>query len=90
MTNLNLSEAHRTLVLRIYNEPGDPSALGGVERLYRFVHASDSSITRRTVQKIAETEYANTLNRPARRYFDRNHIYVSDIDRQWQAELADM
>ena len=31
----HLTDAHRTLLTRIYNEPGDPGAFGGVERLYR-------------------------------------------------------
>ena len=86
----NLTEAHRTLLARIYNEPGDPGAFGGVERMYRSAHASDASITRRAVRQFLQTEYAYTLHRPARRHFERNHFYVSGIDRQWQADLADM
>ena len=86
----HLIEAHRTLLARIYNEPGDPGAFGGAERLYRSAHSSDASITRRAVRQFLETEYAYTLHRPARRHFARNHIYVGGIDRQWQADLADM
>ena len=86
----HLTEAHCRLLSRIYNEPSDPCALGDVERLYRSAHSSDASIKRGAVRQFLETEYAYTLHRPARRHFKRHHIYVSEIDRQWQADLADM
>ena len=35
-------------------------------------------------------EQAYTLHKPARRHYKRNSIYVSGIDAQWQADLADM
>ena len=85
-----LTKAQRTLLARIYNEPSDPGAFCGVERLYRSAHARDASITRGAVRQFLATEYAYTLHRPARRHFARNHIYVGGIDRQWQADLADM
>ena len=85
-----MTEAHRTLLARIYKEPGNLGAFCGVERLYRSEHVSDASITRRGVRQFFETEYAYTLHRPARRHFARNHIYVGGIDLQWQADLADM
>ena len=90
MPNPHLTESHRTLTARIYNKPSDPGAFGSIERLDRSAHASDASITQSAVRQFLETEYAYTLHRTARRYFDRNHIYVSGIDRQWQADLADM
>ena len=86
----HLTDGHRTLLARIYMDPSDPGAFGGVERLSQRGHSSDASITRRSVREFLETEYAYTLHRPARRHFARNHIYVGGIDRQWQSDLADM
>ena len=76
----NLTEAHRTLITRIYNEPRDPGASGGVERLYRSAHSSDASITQRTMRQFLETKYAYTLHRLAQHKFNRNHIIMDGID----------
>ena len=69
----------------------DPGSLGGVERLLqrarqRFV----PSVTRKPIQEYLKSEQAYTLNKPARRRFITNHMYVAGIEAQWQADLADM
>jgi transposase InsO family protein len=42
------------------------------------------------VREFLSGQFAYTLHRSARRRFKQNPIYVSGIDRQWQADLADM
>ena len=49
-----------------------------------------SYITRNAVSDFLSRQRAYTLHKPARRHFPRNRIYVGSIDKQWQAELADM
>ena len=76
---------------RIYHDPKDPGSLGGVDRLLkraRQLHTPGT--TRKKVEKYLRSEQAYTLHKPARRRFTRNHTYVTGIDSQWQADLADM
>ena len=47
-------------------------------------------VTRNPVRDYLSHQRAYTLHKPTRRHFPRNHIYVGKIDKQWQADLADM
>ena len=76
---------------KIYHDPKDPGSLGGVKRLLRRakqLHVPGSK--RQTVQEYLRSEQADTLHKPARHRFIRNHTFVAGIDAQWQADLADM
>ena len=76
---------------RIYHDPKDPGSLGGVERLLRRARQLHTlGVTQKKVEKYLRSEQAYTLHKPARRRFTRNHTYVTRIDAQWQADLADM
>ena len=76
---------------RIYHDPKDPGSLGSDERLFRRVwQLHIPSATRKRVQDLMKSEQAYTLHKQAQRRFTRNHIYVTVIDAQWQADLADM
>ena len=75
----------------LYYSADDKGSYGGVERLYRrAVEDQVSHITRNAVRDVLSRQRAYTLHKPARRYFPRNRIYVNCIDKQWQADLADM
>ena len=76
---------------QIYHDPQNPGSLGGADRLYRRAKELHiPNVTRQSIQKYLKTEQAYTLHIPAHRRFTRNHTYVSGIDAQWQADLADM
>ena len=76
---------------KIYHDPADPGSLGGVNRLYqRAKRLKLPNVNRQVVQQYLQGEQAYTLHKPARKHYERNHIYVSGIDAQWQADLADM
>ena len=47
-------------------------------------------ITRNGVREFLSRQRGYTFHKPARRQFSRNRIYVGCIDKQWQADLADM
>ena len=49
-----------------------------------------TGVTRDKVRAFLAAQHAYTLHRPARRNYKRNPTYVSGIDRQWQADMADM
>ena len=76
---------------KIYHDPKNPGSLNGVERLLqraRQLHVP--GVMRKSVQEYLRSEQAYTLHKPARHRFNRNHIYVSRIDAQWETDLADM
>ena len=76
---------------KLYYNPSGSGSFGGVDRLYRnAIAAKIPNITRAKVCEFLAGQQAYTLHRPARRHFKRNPIYASGIDRQWQADLADM
>ena len=75
----------------IYHNPEDPCSLGGIDRLLRRAkQLKVPSVNRENVVEYLRGEQAYTLHKPARRHYQRNHIYVGGIDAQWQADLADM
>ena len=76
---------------RIYHNTEDPGSLGGIDRLLRRAkQLKVPSVNREDVVEYLRGEQAYTLHKPARRHYQRNHIYVGGIDAQWQADLADM
>ena len=76
---------------KLYYSADDTGSYGGVERLYRpAVEDQVPYITRNAVREILSRQLAYTLHKPARRHFPLNRIYVGSIDKQWQADLADL
>ena len=47
-------------------------------------------ITRNAVRDCLSRQLAYSLDKPAKRHFPRNRIHVGSIDKQWQADFADM
>ena len=74
----------------LYYSAEDTGSYGGVDRLYRRAVDVVPHITRNAVCIFLSQQRAYTLHEPARRHFARNRIYVGKIDKQWQADLADM
>ena len=75
----------------LYYSANDTRSYVNVERLYRHaVEHQVPHITPNAVSQILSLQRAFTLNKPARRHFARNRIYVGSIDKQWKADLADM
>ena len=86
-TRRSKSQKNR-LLERLYYESNRPSALGGVEKLYRA--AKKHGITRSEVIAWLQLQPGYTLHKPARRRFRRNKVFVNGIDDQWQADLVDL
>ena len=75
----------------IYYNHMDAGSRGGVRRLCRRAKQRYvPGVKRPSVQDYLNSEQFNTLNKPARRWFIRNHTNVAGIDAKWQAGLADM
>ncbi|GFW16560.1 uncharacterized protein F54H12.2 [Trichonephila clavipes] len=70
-----------------YENPEVPNSFGGVEALHRSVKGKYS---KKDVKHWLSQKDAYTLHNPVRHKFQRNRVFVSDIDRQFQADLVDM
>ena len=66
---------------RIYHNPQNQGSLCGIDRVLR--KAKQLQVPRVSCQDVVEYlrgEQAYTLHKPARRHYQRNHIYVGGID----------
>ncbi|GFX11351.1 uncharacterized protein F54H12.2 [Trichonephila clavipes] len=70
-----------------YENPEVPNSFGGVEALHRSVKGKYS---KKDVKHWLSQKDAYTFHKPVRHKFQRNRVFVSDIDRQFQADLVDM
>ncbi|GFV84449.1 uncharacterized protein TNCV_5007131 [Trichonephila clavipes] len=70
-----------------YENPEVPNSFGGVEALHRSVKGKYS---KKDVKHGLSQKDAYTLHKPVRHKFQRNRVFVSDIDRQFQTDLVDM
>ena len=76
---------------KLYYDSSGAGSFGGFGRLYhRALAAKLAGVTRDKVRAFLAAQQAYTVHRPTRRRYQRNPIYASGIDRQWQADLADM
>ncbi|GFT20214.1 uncharacterized transposon-derived protein F54H12.3 [Trichonephila clavipes] len=70
-----------------YENPEVPNSFGGVEALHCSVKRKYS---KKDVKHWLSQKDAYTLHKPVRHKFQRNQVFVNDIDRQFQADLVDM
>ena len=74
----------------LYTNPQEPGSLGGVEALYQRCKLNGLPVSRKDVKSVLKKEEVYTLHKPKRTHYSRNPTIVSDIDKQWQVDLADM
>ena len=74
----------------IYYDPAGLGAYGGESRLLSEARRRGIALNRATVQAFLTDQHAYSLHKPVRKSFERNRTFVSGIDKQWQADLADM
>ncbi len=71
----------------IYNDPRHPAGYSNPNVLYK--HVKGYGITRKQVEEYLRGKDSYTLHKQTRRG-KRNRIVVSDIDEQWEMDLADL
>lgn len=69
----------------IYYDPNHPAALGSANKL-----AKATKFPLKKVKKWLAKQKTYTLHRQARKTYPSRKYYVSNIDEQWQMDLADM
>ena len=76
---------------KIYYDPKDPGSYGGKEALLRRAKEKGvAAASFKSIDKFLKTQDTYTLHAPVRKRFSRNQTIVSGIDKQWQADLADL
>jgi transposase InsO family protein len=85
-----MEERNQDELTKIYYDVTSAGAYGGINRLYDEVKRRKLNVSRKAVANFLADEQAYSLHKPARRNYKRNKTYVSGIDAQWQADLADM
>lgn len=88
MNKKNLQKKIYQLLEKLYYERDRPSALGGVEKLYRA--ARHYGLKRSEVIHWLQEQPGYTLHKPARKKFPRNKVFVNGLDEQWQCDLCDL
>jgi len=76
------------LLEKLYYERDRPSALGGVEKVYRA--ARHYGLKRSQVIHWLQQQLGYTLHKPARKTFPRNKVFVNSLHEQWQCDLCDL
>jgi len=75
----------------IYYNAGDAGGYGGEQRLLRRARELGvPGATLTSIRTYLRDQQAYTLHKPARKTFTRNKTITGAIDKQWQADLADM
>ena len=75
----------------IYYNAGDPGGYGGEQRLLRRARELDvPGATLPSIRAYLRDQQTYSLHKPARKTFIRNKTITGAIDKQWQADLADM
>ena len=75
---------------KIYYNINDSGSFGGVQRLVRQQKKRGLKVSESSVEKFLRDQASYSLHKPARKNFKRNPTVAGGIDKQWQADLADM
>ncbi len=85
------SDSGNKLLKEIYYDPKDPGSFSSVDALLRSAKEKRATSTNREqVEDFLADQDTYTLHRQYRKRYQRNPIVVGSIDKQWQADLADM
>ena len=87
---MNRKNPHKKIyqLEKLYYERHRPSALVGVEKLYRA--ARHYGLKRSQVIHWLQQQPGYTLHKPARKTFPHNKVFVNGLDEQWQCDLCDL
>ena len=64
---------------RVYVSPKHAASFSGLDKLYRMTKNQFPSVTRKEIQRWAESNLSYSLHKPSRRTFNRNKVYAPEI-----------
>lgn len=79
-----------TILSELYYSPKNPASFSSSEKLYNAAQKFNPKITLQQVKNWLSSQYTYTLHKNVKRKFERNKIFVIQIDQQWQADLVDL
>lgn len=85
-----LQRAGAPTLASIYYDASDPGGYAALEPLLKSAREKGINASRRQINDFLAEQDAYTLHRQYRKRYQRNPIVVGGIDKQWQADLADM
>ena len=71
----------------IYFDPKHPASFSGAEKLYQAAHAENTDITRKFVKDWLSGQDSYTLNKPAKRKFERSRLISAGLFVQNDVDL---
>ncbi len=74
----------------IFYKPNDPGSFASVNAVQESAKNQGVQTSKRQVEEFLTDKDAYTLHKQYRKKYERNPIIVGGIDKQWQADLADM
>ena len=75
----------------IYYDSSKPASFSGPDKLYEYIQRDGKyDISKYKIRKWLQRQEPYSLQRPMRKTFPRNQIFVTGIDDQWSADLMDM
>ena len=83
-----LNKSAQQILNKLYYNP--KTGYGGVQALYRQVRRLGRKITLLRIREWLKEQDTYTLHKPIRRKFKRQQTRVTDMDEQWQLDLADV
>lgn len=78
----------KKFVEKVYNNPDHPAFLAG--SVNKLASILKNKPNRKTLQKWLNTQDSYTLHRPVRKFFQRNHYKIFNIDDLWEIDLCDL
>ena len=82
------SEKIDNILGKLYYDP--KTGYGGIQALSRQAKAKGYKITLGEIKQWLKEQDTYTLHKPIHRQFQRQRTRVTDIDEQWQLDLADV
>jgi hypothetical protein len=76
--------------LKEYTSIDNPGSLSGVNTFYKYLKSKYKNVKFKDVQEWLKSQDTYTLHRPRIKNFQRNRVYASGIDDNWQIDLCDM
>lgn len=87
VVNVEVKEGPENIFEKFYYDTTSPSAFAGAQALKRQLKGIK---TGKEIDDWLKTQRTYTLHKPVRKNFKRNTIFVTGVDDQFQADLADV
>ena len=75
---------------KLYYDTKGVASYGGIDKLFKEARKRYPKLRKEQVIDWLRTQEAYNLHRPVRKHFQRNRVYVSHKDQQFEIDLVDI